>query len=176
MTASFDRGAKPGTRDQPEDGRELAKTRDGGRSQDGAKGSALHRSERRRRGYDHCFRRHTPLPLDDCLYTLQPSIPHLTRSALHRCLQRNGISRRPDVDIDKPKRQRFKRYSSASFRSTSADLQTTEGKLHLFAAIDRTSKFSVIQLVDKAERRTVREFLEHLLEVVPTHPELKMAA
>jgi hypothetical protein len=24
------------------------------------------------------FRRHTLLPLDDCLYTLQPSIPHLT--------------------------------------------------------------------------------------------------
>ncbi|BAV66274.1 IS3 family transposase [Sphingobium cloacae] len=39
------------------------------------------------------FRRHTLLPLDDCLYALQPSIPHLTRSALHRCLQRHGISR-----------------------------------------------------------------------------------
>lgn len=36
------------------------------------------------------FRRHTLLPLDDCLYALQPSIPHLTRSALHRCLQRHG--------------------------------------------------------------------------------------
>ena len=34
------------------------------------------------------FRRHTLLPLDDCLYALQPSIPHLTRSSLHRCLQR----------------------------------------------------------------------------------------
>ena len=43
------------------------------------------------------FRRHTLLPLDDCLYALQPSIPHLTRSALHRCLQRHGISRLPDV-------------------------------------------------------------------------------
>lgn len=32
------------------------------------------------------FRHHTLLPLDDCLYALQPSIPHLTRSALHRCL------------------------------------------------------------------------------------------
>lgn len=30
------------------------------------------------------FLRHTLLPLDDCLYALQPSIPHLTRSALHR--------------------------------------------------------------------------------------------
>ena len=34
------------------------------------------------------FRRHTLLPLDDCLYALQPAIPHLTRSSLHRCLRR----------------------------------------------------------------------------------------
>ncbi len=32
------------------------------------------------------FCRHTLLPLDDCLYGLQPTIPHLTRSALHHCL------------------------------------------------------------------------------------------
>src|SRR3712207_7486580 len=30
------------------------------------------------------FRRHTLLPLDDCLYALQPAIPQLTRSSLHR--------------------------------------------------------------------------------------------
>ena len=28
------------------------------------------------------FRKHTLLPLDDCLYALQGSIPHLTRSAI----------------------------------------------------------------------------------------------
>ena len=54
------------------------------------------------------FRRHTLLPLDDCLYALQPSIPHLTRSALPRCLQRHGISRLPDMEGDKPKWQKFK--------------------------------------------------------------------
>ena len=43
------------------------------------------------------FRRHTLLPLDDCLYALQATIPHLTRSSLHRCLQRHDISRLPDV-------------------------------------------------------------------------------
>src|SRR5215217_2745355 len=32
------------------------------------------------------FRRHTLL-----LYALQATIPHLTRSSLHRCLQRHGI-------------------------------------------------------------------------------------
>jgi transposase InsO family protein len=46
------------------------------------------------------FRRHTLLPLDDCLYALQATIPHLTRSSLHRCLQRHGISRLPDTDGD----------------------------------------------------------------------------
>lgn len=50
------------------------------------------------------FRRHTLLPLDDCLYALQATIPHLTRSALHRCLQRHGISRLPDIEGEKPKR------------------------------------------------------------------------
>lgn len=32
-------------------------------------------------------RRHTFLPLHDCLYALQPSPPHLTHSSLHRCPQ-----------------------------------------------------------------------------------------
>lgn len=41
------------------------------------------------------FRKHTLLPLVDCLYALQPTIPHLTRSSLLRCLQRHGISRLP---------------------------------------------------------------------------------
>lgn len=45
------------------------------------------------------FRRHTLLPLDDCLYALQTSIPHLTRSALHRCFQRHGIIRLPSLTI-----------------------------------------------------------------------------
>ena len=39
------------------------------------------------------FRRHMLLPLDDCLYTLQLSLPHLTRSALHRCPASDMASR-----------------------------------------------------------------------------------
>jgi hypothetical protein len=45
------------------------------------------------------FRRHTLLALDDCLNALQPTIPHLSRSSLHRCLQRHDISRLPDADF-----------------------------------------------------------------------------
>ena len=60
------------------------------------------------------FRRHTLLPLDDCLYALQPTIPSFTRSSLHRCLQRHGLGRLPEVEVevegDKPQRKRFKAY------------------------------------------------------------------
>ena len=113
------------------------------------------------------FRRHTLLPLDDCLYALQPSIPHLTRSALHCCLQRHGISRLPEMEGDKPKQQKFKRYPIGYFHVDIAQLRTNEGKLYLFIAIDRTSKFAVAQLVKKANRKTAREFLETVLEAVP---------
>ncbi|MCJ2081215.1 IS481 family transposase, partial [Methylobacterium sp. J-090] len=44
------------------------------------------------------FPRNKLLPLDDCLYGLQPTIPHLTRSSLQRCLERHGISRLPEID------------------------------------------------------------------------------
>ena len=43
------------------------------------------------------FRRQALLPLDDCPYVLQATLPHLPRSSLHRCLQRHGISRRPEL-------------------------------------------------------------------------------
>ena len=76
------------------------------------------------------FRRHTLLPLDDCLYALQPTIPHLTRSSLHRCLQRHGISRLPDTDGNKPQRSRFKRYPIGFFHIDIAEVRTEQGKLH----------------------------------------------
>lgn len=38
------------------------------------------------------FRKMTGLPLDDVLYSLQETIPHLSRSSLHRCLKRHGCS------------------------------------------------------------------------------------
>lgn len=113
------------------------------------------------------FRRHTLLPLDDCLYALQPTIPHLTRSSLHRCLQRHGISRLPDVHGDKPPKRKFKAYPIGYFHIDIAEVRTAEGKLQLFVAIDRTSKFAFVQLVDKANRVTASAFLVALIEAVP---------
>ena len=113
------------------------------------------------------FRRHTLLPLDDCLYALQPTIPHLTRSSLHRCLQRHGISRLADTEGDKPAKKKFKAYPIGFFHIDIAEVQTVEGKLYLFVAIDRTSKFAFAQLVEKANRVTASAFLVALIKAVP---------
>ena len=53
------------------------------------------------------FRRRTLLPLDDVLGCLRETIPSLSRSALHRCLVRHGISRLPRDEEKASKRGRF---------------------------------------------------------------------
>jgi len=113
------------------------------------------------------FRRHTLLPLDDCLYSLQPTIPHLTRSSLHRCLQRHGISRLPEVEGNKVDKKKFKTYPIGYFHIDIAKVQTAEGKLYLYVAIDRTSKFAFVQLVSKTGRTSASAFLVALIAAVP---------
>lgn len=46
-------------------------------------------------------------------------------------------------------------------------MRTEEGKLYLFVAIDRTSKFAFVQLHEQADRPTAVSFLEALIEAVP---------
>lgn len=113
------------------------------------------------------FRRHTLLPLDDCLYALQATIPHLTRSSLHRCLQRHGISRLPEVAGDKEPKRKFKTYPIGYFHIDIAEVRTAEGKLYLYVAIDRTSKFAFVRLADKASTVTATAFLDELIQAVP---------
>jgi hypothetical protein len=54
------------------------------------------------------FRKHTLLPLDDCLYALQSSLPKLTRSSLHRLFVRHGISRLPEAQGSKKEKKKFR--------------------------------------------------------------------
>src|SRR3712207_5657699 len=113
------------------------------------------------------FRRHTLLPLDDCLYALQPTIPRLSRSSLHRCFQRHGIARLPDTEGDKPRRSRFKAYPIGCFHIDIAEVPTGGGRLSLFVAIDRTSKFAFAQLHERATRRVAADFLRARVAAVP---------
>ena len=113
------------------------------------------------------FRKHTLLPLDDCLYALQPSIPHLTRSSLHRCLQRHGISQLPQVEGEASVKRKFKAYPIGYFHIDIAEVRTAQGRLYLLVAIDRTSKFAFVELHEKVARRTAADFLRHFIAAVP---------
>ena len=88
----------------------------------------------------------------------------MAAEALHRCLQRNGISRLPDVEGDTPAKSTFERDSIGDFPIDIAGLHTAEGKLYLVAAIDRTSKLGFAQLVEAAARVTAPVFLVALIK------------
>jgi len=112
------------------------------------------------------FRRHTLLPLDDCLYALQATIPHLTRWSLHRLFRRHAVSCLPHAEGTRP-RQRFKAYPMGYLHIDFAEVWTEEGKLYLFVAIDRVSKFAYAELHERATRRVAADFLRRLIERVP---------
>ena len=113
------------------------------------------------------FRKHTLLPLDDCLYALQESIPHLSRSSLHRLFQRHGISRLPEVDEDKRSKNKFKSYPIGYFHIDISEVRTEEGKLYLFVAVDRTSKFAYVELLEKQGKLEAAQFLRNLINAIP---------
>jgi transposase-like protein len=46
-------------------------------------------------------------------------------------------------------------------------VRTAEGRLYLFVAIDRTSKFAFVELLERADIRAASSFLGALLQAVP---------
>ena len=80
------------------------------------------------------FRKHTLLPLDDCLYALQATIPQLTRSSLHRCLQRHGIGRLPTPRAECMGRSRggltTKIHALVDANGMPITIKLTEGQAH----------------------------------------------
>lgn len=105
------------------------------------------------------------LSLDDVYIALKDVIPHLTRSSLHRCLQRHGISRLPKADREKPKK--FKNYEIGYFHIDIAELRHEGGKASLYVAVDRTSKLVFARIYRKATKLVAAGFLKSLIRTVP---------
>ena len=83
------------------------------------------------------FRRKTLLPLDDVMGSpTRESIPKLSRSSLHRCLLRHGISRLPASNIKTSARGKFAPTAIGYVHIDIAELRLAEGKLNMFLAID----------------------------------------
>ena len=113
------------------------------------------------------FRKLTLLPLDDCLYALQPSIPALT---VHRCTGACNGTVFPVCQKRKTIRQKkngSNLIQSATFHIDIAEVQTEEGRLYLFVAIDRTSKYVYAELHPNATRLIASNFLTSLVAAVP---------
>src|SRR5579862_6246025 len=67
----------------------------------------------------------------------------------------------------KAKKRKFKTYPIGYFHIDIAEVRTEQGRLYLFVAIDRTSKFAFIELHEKATRSVAGNFLQHLIAIVP---------
>src|SRR3712207_28187 len=113
------------------------------------------------------FRRRTLLPLDDVLGCLRETIPTLSRSALHRCLQRHGISRLPQGDERASRRKRFAETTIGYVHIDVCELRLAQGKLFLFLAIDRVSKFAHVAFYDANTKLNGAAFLRQVVEVFP---------
>ena len=99
------------------------------------------------------FRKHTLLPLDDCLYGLQATIPHLTRSSLHRVCNGTASAGCRRSKAINPPNSRSSATPIGYFHIDIAEVRTEEGKLHLFVAIDRTSKSLLLNCTKTAKRQ-----------------------
>jgi hypothetical protein len=121
------------------------------------------------------FRKYTLLPLDDCLHALRPSVPHLTRFSLHRCLQWHGISRLPEVEGDKAKKQKFATYPIGLLPYR--HYRGADGRRQAVYVCIRGSHLDV-RLCRASSSRTriiAKDFLDNLTKAVPykIHPVLK---
>jgi transposase InsO family protein len=113
------------------------------------------------------FRRRTLLPLDDVLGCLRDAIPKLSRSALHRCLVRHGISRLPRDEEKTSKRQHFAETAIGYVHVDVCELRLAEGKLFLFLAIDRVSKFVHVAFFEAATKMNGAAFLRQVVAAFP---------
>jgi transposase InsO family protein len=113
------------------------------------------------------FRRRTLLPLDDVLGCLRETIPRLSRSALHRCLVRHGISRLPEGEEKASKRRRFAETTIGYVHIDACELRLSEGKLFMFLAIDRVSKFVHVAFLDANTKLNGAAFLREVIQAFP---------
>src|SRR5215217_3324025 len=113
------------------------------------------------------FRRRTLPPLDDVLGRLREAVPKLSRSALHRCLERHGISRLPRDPEKASKRRRFAETAIGYVHFDVCELRLAEGKLHMFLAIDRVTKFTHVAFFDANTKMNGAAFLREVVEAFP---------
>ncbi|WP_407713740.1 hypothetical protein ACJJWD_17805 [Comamonas testosteroni] len=121
-------------------------------------------------GQEHlaiALRKQGHLSLDDLMGQLLETAPKLSRSDLHRCLQRRGISRQPATLV--PRRHgKFEETTLGFVHIDSAEMKISCGRQHMFvAAIDRITSFTNVAFFDRATRVNAAQFLRQVLVAFP---------
>ena len=121
------------------------------------------------------LRRTLLLPLDDLLAVVREFIhPQLTRSALDRCLRRNGLSRLSDLTPPEPsealRTKPFKAYEPGyihiDYKYLPQMADETQRR-YLFVAIDRATRWVHIELKANKSARAATAFLEAVRAKAP---------
>jgi transposase InsO family protein len=107
------------------------------------------------------------LPLDDIVEVMRRCVrPELSRSAIHRCLQRHGISRRP-----KPEKPAIGRFEEATIGFIHIDLKHLPAlerrKSYAFVAIDRATRYVYLEIHPRRDGKTAAAFLDRFLAHFP---------
>ena len=110
------------------------------------------------------FRRATKHSLDDCYIALKKEIPKLTRSNLHRVLQKNNLSKFPKEIIAK---QKFENYEIGFVHIDITFLNINKQKYYLFVAIERLSKLLFLKLYTDKTIETSAKFLCEAIDFFP---------
>ena len=107
------------------------------------------------------------LPLDDIVEVIRRCISaKLSRSAIHRCLQRNGISRRPEPD--KPKTGVFETASIGFIHIDLKYLPALQRRTsYAFVAIDRATRYVYVEIHTRRDGASATGFLKRFLAHFP---------
>ena len=107
------------------------------------------------------------LPLDDIVEVMQRCInAKLSRSAIHRCLQRNGISRL--AKPDKPKAGTFETASIGFIHIDLKHLPALQRRVsYAFVAIDRATRYVYVEIHPRRDGATATGFLKRFLADFP---------
>lgn len=117
------------------------------------------------------LRRDVGLSLDDIVEVMKRCVnPNLSRSAIHRAMQRLGVAQRPARPEDKPTA------GSGTFEATTCGfihidlkhLPRLEGQpAYVFVAIDRVTRFAHIEIVTDKRAETINACLVSFLKAFP---------
>jgi hypothetical protein len=122
---------------------------------------------------------HLPLelliPLDDLLVVVRKFIcPHISRSALDRCLRRYGISNLKKMlleEIGKDKSSKTFRYHEPGFVHVDIkylpQMPDEAERKYLFVGIDRATRWVFMEIRASKTAESARSFLKNLLEKAP---------